>query len=424
MKRKVFLVLALFIGTGSFIQNTEAQTVSDIQNLTLSPNTYWNGSDLSGGFNSGAAKFVNVYDATYFSWSGFAYSDMQDTTTAAWSNQYSCIKGKGVLGSSNYAVGYVYPESKVIVNNQTSKAYAKGFYVTNSTYAYLSMLNGDAYSKKFGGVSGNDTDWFKLTIIGYHYPYSPDTTQFYLADYRFANNSMDYIIKDWTWVDLTGFGAVDSMGFILSSTDNGTWGMNTPAYFCVDNLTLDYVPYVANPLPNVNFNSGQLEQTLSFTNTFNDIDAPSLTLNYAVAKVSDTNKIHASITGYNLLIKNAVPIPVKTAINYHEFVVLSAESNGLYAYDTIYVDANIQTSIHEFSTNDLVTLFPNPATNFIAVKSNLKFEEYSLLNATGYIIKEGKWSSTDIDLSLFPSGLYFLKLKTNQAIFVKHFIKK
>ena len=59
-----------------------------------------------------------------------------------------------------------------------------GMYVTNGTYAYLSMLNGDAYAKKFGGVSGNDPDWFKLTIRKwYNGILANDSVTFYLADY-------------------------------------------------------------------------------------------------------------------------------------------------------------------------------------------------------------------------------------------------
>jgi len=29
---------------------------------------------------------------------------------------------------------------------------------------------------------------------------------------------------------------VKSLGFSMNSTDTGDWGMNTPAYFCMDNL--------------------------------------------------------------------------------------------------------------------------------------------------------------------------------------------
>ena len=36
--------------------------------------------------------------------------------------------------------------------------------VANDTYPALSMKDGDAFSKKFGGDSSDDPDWFKLTI--------------------------------------------------------------------------------------------------------------------------------------------------------------------------------------------------------------------------------------------------------------------
>ena len=34
-------------------------------------------------------------------------------------------------------------------------------------YAALAMLQGDAFSKKFGGPDGTDADWFLLTIEGF-----------------------------------------------------------------------------------------------------------------------------------------------------------------------------------------------------------------------------------------------------------------
>jgi hypothetical protein len=64
-----------------------------------------------------------------------------------------------------------------------------------------------------------------------------DTVEFYLADFRFTDNSKDYIIKEWKWVDLTSLGNVDSLVFAMSSSDVGQYGMNTPAYFCIDDLT-------------------------------------------------------------------------------------------------------------------------------------------------------------------------------------------
>jgi hypothetical protein len=113
-----------------------------------------------------------------------------------------------------------------------------GFYVTNSTFAALSMKNGDAFAKKFGGISGADPDFFVLTVKGYNNgSLKSDSVNFYLADYRSADNTKDYIVKTWEWVDLKNLGNVDSIRFSLTSSDVGSFGMNTPAYFCIDNFT-------------------------------------------------------------------------------------------------------------------------------------------------------------------------------------------
>jgi len=44
-------------------------------------------------------------------------------------------------------------------------------------------------------------------------------------------------VNEWAYVDLTSLGSADSLQFFLSSTDVGIFGMNTPAYFCLDNFT-------------------------------------------------------------------------------------------------------------------------------------------------------------------------------------------
>lgn len=235
--RKILLSVALAI-SGFVVLNTQAQVVSDFENLNLPLDTFWNGSDLSGGFSSGYAIFSNTYDTTYYSWGGFAYSSKTDTITSGWGNMYSSISGSG-NNSSTYAVAYVSAYSGSTNIKLTSLSEGKqvgGFYVNNNTYAYLSMINGDAYSKKFGGISGNDQDWFMLTVTGYLQGILTDTVNFFLADYRFADNSQDYIIKNWTTVNLLKLGNVDSLSFALSSSDNGTYGMNTPSYFCMDDL--------------------------------------------------------------------------------------------------------------------------------------------------------------------------------------------
>ena len=121
-----------------------------------------------------------------------------------------------------------------------------GVYVTNTTWAALSMKDGDAFAKQFGGDSGNDEDWFKLTCKGITKDGTyTDVYDFYLADFRFSDNAQDYILEEWTWLDLSGLGDIVGLEFSLSSSDTGGYGMNTPAYFAIDDLNGSPVPVPA-----------------------------------------------------------------------------------------------------------------------------------------------------------------------------------
>jgi hypothetical protein len=225
-------VIGILATTGA----ADAAIVTDFEDLTLAPESYWNGSDGSGGFASGSAYFNNNYDSTYGSWDGFSYSNITGTTSSGWTAQYNAITGKGQNGSANYGIGYVGWTEPPTITLDTAGV-IDGLYVTNNNYAYYSMLNGDAFAKKFGGGSSDDKDWFLLTITGKDVGGVVNgTVDFYLADYRFADNSQDYIVNTWEYVDLSFLGVVKSVEFSLSSSDVGKWGMNTPAYFAMDTI--------------------------------------------------------------------------------------------------------------------------------------------------------------------------------------------
>ena len=188
-----------------------------VQGILTKPDylTFWQGHD-----------FIN---------DGYIWSFPKVKTATTFVNyvtdMYNSAAGKGAEDSKTYAV--------FNVNDWTPKGVevlaadgeeVSGFYVTNAAYSYTSMINGDDYAKKFG-----QDDWFKLTVTGYDAAgEQTGTVDFYLADLRDAQAS--YILKTWRWVDLTSLGKVKRLGFSLSSSDNGTYGMNTPAYFCLDNL--------------------------------------------------------------------------------------------------------------------------------------------------------------------------------------------
>lgn len=227
-------------GACALILNPASAAIVTFETVPLPPAGYWNGSDGSGGVTLDGVTFNNTYTAMYDSWSGFAVSNRTDTTTPGYLNQYSAFTGGGAGGSANYAVGYytTYETSTNITFAALTNLAGKGASFTNTTYAALDMLNGgDFGSKKFGGTTGNDADWFKLTISAF-VAGSPTgaTVDFYLADFRFADNSLDYIVNDWRTVDFTPLGTVDELRITMSSSDSGPFGMNTPSYFAMDNF--------------------------------------------------------------------------------------------------------------------------------------------------------------------------------------------
>jgi len=145
--------------------------------------------------------------------------------------QNSAVTGKGIKNDT-YVTSAIdsYSTTDVAIHFNEGKMDApngyivKGLYVTNCTYAYDAMATGDEISNKFG-----DGDWFKLTI------YSKDKTE--KVEVLLADGTD--ILNEWKWVDLTALGETSGLKFELSSSDVGDWGMNTPAYFCLDGITLE-----------------------------------------------------------------------------------------------------------------------------------------------------------------------------------------
>ncbi len=238
------LVLALTLQ----LSKAQGQSVADFENFTLpSTDTFWNGSSTPLGttFASGSAIFPNYYDTSWGGYwrGGWAYSNMQDSMTGNSTNLYGARPAIGYNGSANYAVGQ--QNSWVRLDTPSRGKIVNGFYVTNSTYAARVMETGNTFSRKFGdttgtghsGPQGSYPDYFLLTVYGwYNGSKITDSVNFYLADFR-GPDSLDYIVGDWQWVNLSSLGNVDSLQFTMRSSDEGAAGINTPLFFCIDNFT-------------------------------------------------------------------------------------------------------------------------------------------------------------------------------------------
>lgn len=218
----------------------------DFEELNLpGANSFYNGSDLAGGFSSKGVHFEIDYNADWQSWMGYSYSNVQDATTPGFGNQYASFAGSGANQSANYAV--FYNQGKITFESAVT---LHSLQVTNTTYTGLVMRDGDPYAKQFGSIydawgnldGTNGEDFLKLNIYAYNdLQQIKDSLTFYLADYRFANDADDYIVSTWEQIDLSPLGAVTGLSFTIESSDMGEFGMNTPGYFALDDLVFESI---------------------------------------------------------------------------------------------------------------------------------------------------------------------------------------
>jgi hypothetical protein len=241
---------------------TAAQAaIADFEDLPLAPNSFYNGNpgglqpgqSNDGSFVSGGARFNNLFavdpDFGYSYWGGWAYSNKSDVTTPGLANEFSAFTGVGSGGSAKYGIAYGGAPMPVI--ELPAGAAPESIDVTNTTWAALSMLMGDSFAKKFGDdpattqvVETNYPDYFKLMIGGVSAGGQSigAPIDVYLADYRFANDAEDFVLRTWTTIDLSSLAGAAKLTFSWESTDVGPFGMNTPAYFAADNLVTTVVP--------------------------------------------------------------------------------------------------------------------------------------------------------------------------------------
>ncbi len=72
-----------------------------------------------------------------------------------------------------------------------------------------------------------------------------------------------------------------------------------------------------------------------------------------------------------------------------------------------------------------ISLFPNPATDYIHINSNTNIDMYTIQDITGKIIRSINLSSNafTIDLDILTPGIYLLQLTSNKMITTKRIIK-
>ena len=393
--------------------------------VALGSNGYWQGEEGENEMFSGGWIFTNYYSQAYSFWGGFTASNHTDLTQTGMDAQYTAITAGGYDGSAQFGVAYTYGVQTDVYASDGQVHTVTGCYVTNNLWAYQSIVNGDASSTPFGGTSGNDPDWFKLTATGKNASgQTVGTLDFYLADYRSANNVEDYVINTWEWFDLSPLGAVHTISFSLSSTKSNAYGMLTPAYFCIDdfngigpNVPQDEPPYIANPVADVVMDVFPQTVEINLEGVATDPDDPDEDIVYSLFANSNDAAVTATITEKTLTVTRLIEESALADLT------IRATSDGQSVDFTIHVILNEYLGIEE--TDLGIETYPNPCHGMLHLSSvNAREFEYSIINMMGQTINQGhsQGQETMVDLSQCPSGIYLVTVIQDGKRFVQKLV--
>lgn len=261
--RTLTIIVKTIATIGLLSQFCSAQIVVDFEELNAYNGTppsgtgeYFNGYGFgatSAGFRS---KIVEFETAEFGP--GWSYSNVNNTSTPGFTNQFAAFPGGG-SGAAGTAVGtnygLVFTGSGTLLDGTPTNGSRLTFDhlvelqsvdVSNTTYVAQYALNGlDGFgSPDFNaGAQFGDGDFFRLRITGF----DNDGNQtglidFDLANYGGAGTADDHFLADWATIDLSGFGQTRSLVFSTTSSqisDFGAGGVfsDVPSYAAIDNLT-------------------------------------------------------------------------------------------------------------------------------------------------------------------------------------------
>lgn len=176
---------------------------------------------------------------------GWSYSNYNDPTTNSFTNQWAAITGTDFSGSGNYVIGNSFDANAALFDLPEFMT-VDSVQVTNATYTARDIELGSPFGGPFGGATGNDPDVFSVFFTGFSglggTGIETGSVEFILANYRFADNSLDYIVDQWTALDLTAINGTDaarSIGISFNGTKANEEGITNPTYVAIDNLVLN-----------------------------------------------------------------------------------------------------------------------------------------------------------------------------------------
>ena len=194
--------------------------------------TPYDATTWSGGFSGGGIAISNYGNGTF---TGANYTLQLERYAPGL--EEPARKGVGYKQSDNFAVIY---DGGMWGTNPPALTMKDGVariiesaFISNTCYTLNSLLNGDGYNPPMA-----ENGFFKIIATGYAAGEETGKIEFFLA------NGIHHVVLDWTKWDLSELGAVDKVVFSLVASEDqyGTYGLNTPAYFAIDEIAVRVYP--------------------------------------------------------------------------------------------------------------------------------------------------------------------------------------
>ena len=81
-------------------------------------------------------------------------------------------------------------------------------------------------------------------------------------------------------------------------------------------------------------------------------------------------------------------------------------------------------AVDNFMLNDAIKMYPNPVQNYLSIQSNLPITGVQVYSLLGELIKDVPGNFSRIDLRNLNSGIYMIKIHSDQYAVTKKLIKK
>lgn len=335
-------------------------------------------------------------------------------------------------------------------------------YTESQNGGFARSINGGIdYLGATNGIDGNDrNNWNTPFILD---PADPKTLYFGTQRvYKTSNRALFWTPISPDLTDGNGggnitFGTITTLAastinnqIILAGTDDGNVSITTDGGTNWKNISDDLPKFWVTRVVTDPFDVSTIYATISGfryneekAHIFKSTDLgenwksisgnlPNIPINDLVINPTSTEKYIATDVGVYSSFDDGVSweifgselpnVPI-TDLTFHDPTqTLLAATYGRSMYK-IQTDPNV--SVKYSKPNFQITLFPNPATGEIFIKSPIEFEEYKIIAPSGKVILSGKTAVGEaINVSNLPAGQFFILVSNDEKIGSGSFVKQ